>query len=211
MIRNNLANMLTLLSGASAIAGVLSLEGGHVALAVALLVLGQALDILDGHIARRLQVATPFGAALDWSVDVGVAVYILGWTGHWWALLPLSLLHALAIDRERRFSGRTIVVGALVAWGCCGEDHLGTSMGVDRGGVPGEAGVSRRRRAVRLPLTQGAAMAKRPPHGRGLIVYPSWVGAFPRGKESSRFANLSALTRRRFSITRVMRFVAFAF
>jgi phosphatidylglycerophosphate synthase len=107
----NAANMLTLLSGAAAVLGM-AVEGRCAA--ISLLIAGQLLDVLDGWIARRWKIATPFGAALDWSVDVGVTLAIIGISGHMWLILIIAPLHAWAMTAERRFSGRSIVVWTTV-------------------------------------------------------------------------------------------------
>lgn len=131
IMRRSAANVVTLMSGGAAVVAMM-IEPGKAA--IALLILGQILDFIDGWLARRLGTATAFGAALDWSVDVGVALTLVGVSGQVWMLLVLAPLYAWAargrgretapctsrqpltraihwfVARVRRFSGRSLVV-----------------------------------------------------------------------------------------------------
>lgn len=135
MMRRSAANVVTLMSGGAAVLAMM-IEPGIAA--IALLVLGQVLDFIDGWLARRLGTATAFGAALDWSVDAGVALTLVGVSGQVWMLLVLAPLYAWAargrgreqvpctsrrtsarlihwmIARVRRFSGRSLVVTLVI-------------------------------------------------------------------------------------------------
>jgi len=135
IIRKNAANVVTLASGAAAVVAMMLQPGTA---AIGLLLLGQALDFLDGWLARRLGTATPFGAALDWSVDASVALTLIGLSGRVWMLLLLAPTYAWAArwrgrkwppcasrrpmvrvvhwaaERVRRFSGRSLLVAVTI-------------------------------------------------------------------------------------------------
>jgi phosphatidylglycerophosphate synthase len=110
-------NGLTLLAGATALLGVGCLASAPI-LGVALLLLGQLLDALDGYAARRLHACTEFGARLDWSLDVAVCHVLLVGLGLVWLVPVLSAVQARSLtlvpgdhDRKRhRISGRTPLV-----------------------------------------------------------------------------------------------------
>ncbi len=62
-------------------------------------------DLLDGFLARRLGVASYFGARLDWSVDTCCAAVAAAML--WWPLLgALPLCWALAETFKVKFSAR---------------------------------------------------------------------------------------------------------
>lgn len=132
VLRKQAANLVTLFSGAAAVVAM-AIEPGPVA--AVLLVAGQVLDALDGWLARRLGTASQFGAALDWAVDAGVALTLLGLSGRMWLLLFLAPVYAWAacgrgrsaprasgedvlvhwaVARIRRFSGRSLAVTLVI-------------------------------------------------------------------------------------------------
>lgn len=83
------------------------------------ILLGMSLlcDILDGHLARALNVVTEWGGELDWHVDVGLAALAL------WMIAPyliplLVILQATAKVTQKRISGRTIVFLCLIGGLC---------------------------------------------------------------------------------------------
>lgn len=105
-------NALTLLAGIVALVGIGCIASAP-GVAVALLVLGQALDILDGAAARRFNAVTDFGARLDWSLDVAVVHVLLVTLGLVWLVPVFSALQAHSLVHRQRISGRSaIVVGA---------------------------------------------------------------------------------------------------
>jgi CDP-diacylglycerol---serine O-phosphatidyltransferase len=119
----NPANLLTLLSAASAILGLYSLlvVGGPVATAVSLTCIGASLilDRVDGVVARRLGISSAMGAQLDSLADLlafGVlpaAVVVSRYPGPVMALL--GLLYTLAaVWRLARYDGGELQVGR---WG----------------------------------------------------------------------------------------------
>ncbi len=76
-------------------------------------VLGLCCDLADGYLARRLDVASLFGARLDWSVDTLCAA--LAGAVLWWPLLALlPLVWALAESLQVKFSGRSVLFGAVM-------------------------------------------------------------------------------------------------
>lgn len=121
---------LTLAGGGASIVGAAWLAA-RPELGASLLLLGWLCDIADGWLARRLGVASDFGAQLDWAVDTAVVHVMLALFGHLWAVLPLALLQARSLVLEersqrsaagivanvyvcRRISGRTLLVCAVV-------------------------------------------------------------------------------------------------
>lgn len=110
-VKRYAANAVTLAGFVLGLAGVV-----HASIACALLSL--ACDVLDGRIARGLRIESPFGAALDWSVDVALA-HALAWV----AFAPfapavsavLVTLQALAMSTRTRVSGRALVTLVWVA------------------------------------------------------------------------------------------------
>ena len=110
-------NALTLLAGSVALMGAGLLVQAPV-LALALLLLGQALDCLDGAAARRLHACTAFGARLDWSLDVAVSHVLLVQLGPTWAVPLASSLQAHSLVHNHRISGRSAVVAIAIgaAW-----------------------------------------------------------------------------------------------
>ena len=119
----NPANLLTLLSAASAIVGLYSLLllGGPVATAVSLTCIGASLvlDRVDGMVARRLGLSSAMGAQLDSLADLlafGVlpaAVVVARYPGPIVALL--GLLYSLAaVWRLARYDAEELQVGR---WG----------------------------------------------------------------------------------------------
>lgn len=102
-------NLITLLSGVAALLGA-GLLAQAPALGLALLLVGQALDILDGFAARRLGVCSEFGARLDWSIDVAVCHVLLVGLGLVWLVPITSALQARSLVYQERVSGRSAVV-----------------------------------------------------------------------------------------------------
>lgn len=104
---------VTIAAGVAALAGaaLLTTTPGP---ALALLLAGQLLDMLDGWLARRLGAVSKIGRELDWSSDVAIVHVLLGWLGAFWAVLPCIVLQAASLRCGRRCSGRTLVVAVVV-------------------------------------------------------------------------------------------------
>ena len=117
-----LPNAITTAGGLSALYGLTVVESSP-RLAVLLLVMGQVLDMLDGAVARRLDVCTRFGAQLDWSFDVTVAQAALTPLGLTWLSPVLAYVQAASLADPvalGRITGRTITVltvATLALWG----------------------------------------------------------------------------------------------
>lgn len=78
-----------------------------------LLAMSLAADILDGCLARWLDVVTEWGGELDWHVDVGLAAIAL-WTMAPYAVPLLVILQACMRVARKRVSGRAIVFLCLI-------------------------------------------------------------------------------------------------
>lgn len=102
-------NALTMLAGTTALVGVALLTRAPL-VALGLLLLGQALDCLDGYAARRLNATSEFGARLDWSLDVAVVHVLLVGLGLVWLVPVFSALQAYSLVHQRRISGRSAIV-----------------------------------------------------------------------------------------------------
>jgi phosphatidylglycerophosphate synthase len=89
--------------------------------------IGLLCDAADGFCARRMKVASPFGATYDWTVDVTVCAVVLQRLG----LLPLALLvvplQVRAHLAGRHVSGRATASIVLVAMALFSE--MGSSPG----------------------------------------------------------------------------------
>jgi phosphatidylglycerophosphate synthase len=92
-----------------AMAGAVAIATGHFALASALLIGGATLDIIDGHLARAKNLASPAGAFLDSTVDricdglifSGCAVYYAGTPMMYVALAVLVMSFTVSYTRAR--------------------------------------------------------------------------------------------------------------
>jgi len=76
----------------------------------ALLLLGLALDVLDGRAARYLNTETDFGAKFDFYSDVVISCAVI--TVLWGPLflIPMSLFWAAEVEvYDQKISGRTIL------------------------------------------------------------------------------------------------------
>lgn len=84
------------------------------------LALSLGADVADGALARRLAVTSRAGGAFDLIVDIVLAhalvVRILPMPGSFVVGLVLALLQIAAIEREIRFSGRTLAWIGCVLW-----------------------------------------------------------------------------------------------
>ena len=82
-----------------------------------LLAMSLLADVLDGCLARWLDVVTEWGGELDWHADVGLAAIAL-WLVNPWAMPLLVILQACACIARKRVSGRTAVFLCLIAGLC---------------------------------------------------------------------------------------------
>jgi CDP-diacylglycerol--serine O-phosphatidyltransferase len=112
-LRFGLVNACTLSSLGLGIGAILLAFGGHVSLAAAGLLGCVVLDGLDGFLARRLGVATPFGVQMDSLADMcsfGIATPVvayvwLGGSAPAWLIGPVCVLVAsCAAIRLARFN-----------------------------------------------------------------------------------------------------------
>lgn len=71
------------------------------------IVLGQALDVVDGWAARKMGAVTRVGAALDYQSDVVVTAALLAAAGAWGWIAGAVLLQVAAQSSSWRVSGRT--------------------------------------------------------------------------------------------------------
>lgn len=107
-MKRHLPNVVTLAGGVLAIAGM--------ALGSAtLLIAGVLCDLVDGELARWLQVDSEKGAKLDWTVDVLVAGALAAALGSWLLLALELVVVAAAVQLGRRISGRALMTAIAVA------------------------------------------------------------------------------------------------
>lgn len=72
-------------------------------------------DVLDGWIARLLGAESAFGALYDWSADLTVAVLLAWRLGIPWLVVIALPFQIMLHERRAHFSGRTALVGAVLA------------------------------------------------------------------------------------------------
>ena len=104
-LRKSLPSIITFLSMACGMTSIaLSIEG-HIGIAATLILASYLLDLVDGALARRLDVCSDFGVQLDSLADItnfGAAGVILVWShlrlgGYQsWILWPVGVLFLLA-------------------------------------------------------------------------------------------------------------------
>lgn len=78
-----------------------------------LLLVGLALDVLDGATAREYGVTSRFGARLDWTTDVVVAACLCAELGSA-AVVALAMWCGLADTLRIRVSGRALATCAVL-------------------------------------------------------------------------------------------------
>ena len=102
-------DQVTLISAGAAAATAVAIATGHFALASALLIGGSSLDMVDGHLARAKNLATPGGAFLDSTIDrlcdglifAGCVVYYSGTLMMYVALVALITCYLVSYARAR--------------------------------------------------------------------------------------------------------------
>ncbi|HEX7508512.1 MAG TPA: CDP-alcohol phosphatidyltransferase family protein [Polyangia bacterium] len=102
-------NQFTLASLVASIPTGVAIASGHFALAAVLLIIGNTLDVVDGHLARSKGLASKAGAFLDSTVDRvcdgmilgGFAVYYAGTPTMFAALTALIMSFATSYARAR--------------------------------------------------------------------------------------------------------------
>ena len=92
---------------------------GAAAHSPALLLASLAVDMADGALARRLNATSLFGAALDLTTDIAVAVAVAGELGALWAAVVVVIAATIervpgALSGSQRVTGRA----ALTCWAC---------------------------------------------------------------------------------------------
>lgn len=98
LTRKSIPNLVTLIMGLVASVSILLLSLGHDVLAVRLVFLALALDVLDGYLARRLNATSDKGAILDrlfdrlYQVIVPVIIYLKITNGDYLAIIYGAVL-----------------------------------------------------------------------------------------------------------------------